>query len=86
MPYYVYILLCKGGTFYTGYTKNLNTRMNQHMNGKGAKYTKMHKPKKIAYTEEFTSRAKAMRRERSIKRLSHRQKRQLIKRQNKQNL
>jgi len=85
MPYYVYILLCKGGTFYTGYTKNLNTRMRQHMNGKGAKYTKMHKPKKIAYTEEFISRAKAMRRERTIKKLNHKQKLQLIKRQNKQN-
>ncbi|HVP40875.1 MAG TPA: GIY-YIG nuclease family protein [Candidatus Krumholzibacteriaceae bacterium] len=85
MPYYVYILLCKGGTFYTGYTKNLNTRISQHMNGKGAKYTKMHKPKKIAYTEEFASRAKAMQRERGIKRLNHKQKLQLIKRQDKQN-
>lgn len=84
MPYYVYILQCKGGTFYTGYTRNLSTRMNQHMNGKGARYTKMHKPEKIAYTEEFTSRARAMRREKGIKRLNHRQKLQLAKRQNKE--
>lgn len=84
MPYCVYVLLCKGGTFYTGYTKNLDVRMRLHMSGKGARYTKMHKPKKIAYTEEFTSRAKAMVRERSIKKLNHKQKLQLIKRQNRQ--
>jgi putative endonuclease len=84
MPYYVYILLCKGGTFYTGYTKNLGARMRQHTKGKGAKYTKMHKPRKIAYTEELMSRARAMRREKSIKRLNHKQKLQLIKRQGKQ--
>lgn len=84
MPYCVYILLCKGGTFYTGHTKNLDTRMRLHMSGKGARYTKTHKPQKIAYTEEFTSRAKAMLREKSIKKLNHKQKLQLIKRQNKQ--
>jgi predicted GIY-YIG superfamily endonuclease len=44
----------------------------------------MHKPKKIAYTEEFASRAKAMRREKSIKKLDHKQKLQLIKQRNKQ--
>jgi len=84
MPYYVYILLCKGQRFYTGYTKNLKSRMKQHVNGKGARFTRMYKPKGIAYTEEFASRAKAMRRERSIKRLTHKQKLQLIKRQNNQ--
>lgn len=78
MPYYVYILSCRGGSFYTGYTGNLNKRMRQHMSGKGARYTRMHMPKKIAYTEEFTSRAKAMQREKRIKRLNHKQKQQLI--------
>ena len=84
MPYYVYVLLCKGGAFYTGYTKNLGVRMKLHMNGNGARYTRMHKPKKIVYIEEFTSRTKAMKRERGIKKLNHKQKLQLIRRQNKQ--
>ncbi len=84
MPYYVYILTCKGGSFYTGYTGNLNKRMRQHRNGKGARYTRVHTPKKIVYTEEFTSRVEAMRREKSIKKLSHLQKRQLIGRQTNQ--
>jgi putative endonuclease len=80
----VYILLCKGGTFYTGYTKNLKKRVRMHINGKGAKYTKIHKPMEIAYTEEFTSQTKAMHREKSIKKLNHKQKLQLIYRQSKQ--
>jgi putative endonuclease len=78
MPYYVYIILCKGNHFYTGYTKDLNTRLWLHMNGKGARYTKMYKPKKVVYVEQFESRKEAMRREKSIKRLNHQQKLNLI--------
>ena len=51
MSFYVYILLCSDGSFYTGYTKDLDARIKLHENGKGAKYTKSHKPKKIAYVE-----------------------------------
>lgn len=78
MPYYVYILLCHDGSFYTGYTKNLQERVRLHDNGKGAKYTKSHKPKELAYAECFTFRAEAMRREKAIKKLSHRQKLELV--------
>lgn len=78
MPYYVYIILCKGGSFYTGFTRDLDMRMKLHMNGKGAKYTKTHRPKKIVYAEEFGTRPKAMRREKTIKKLKHRQKLELI--------
>lgn len=79
MPYYVYVLLCRGGSFYTGYTKNVDSRFRLHVNGNGARYTKIHKPKKLVHIEEFSSRAEAMKRERGIKRLSHRQKMQLMK-------
>jgi len=78
MLYYVYIILCKDNTFYTGHTKDLDSRMRLHMNGKAARYTRMHRPKKIVYIEEFGSRAEAMRREKSVKRLNHRQKLELI--------
>ena len=78
MPFYVYILLCMDGSFYTGYTKNLDARTRLHANGNGARYTKMHKPEKIAYVELFDSRAKAMKRERAIKKMSHQQKLNLI--------
>jgi putative endonuclease len=79
MPYYVYILLCQGGSFYTGYTKNLNSRLRLHMKGVGARYTRMHRPKKLVYSQEFASRAEAMKREKRIKKLNHRQKKRLIK-------
>ena len=79
MPYHVYVLLCQDGSFYTGYTKNLNKRLRLHMKGNGARYTRMHKPKKLVYTEEFVSRAEAMKRERKIKTLSHYQKKKLAK-------
>jgi putative endonuclease len=79
MPYYVYLILCEGNSFYTGYTKNLDSRMRLHKNGKGARYTKMHKPKKLVHVEVFHSRAEAMKREKKIKKLDHHQKRELIK-------
>ena len=78
MQFYVYILLCVDGSFYTGYTKNLDERTKLHENGKGARYTRMHKPKRVAYVELFDSRAKAMKREKAIKKLSHQQKLNLI--------
>ena len=74
MPYYVYMILCEGNSFYTGYTKNLNSRIRLHKNGKGARYTKMHKPKELVHVEEFNLRAEAMKREKRIKKLSHKQK------------
>jgi predicted GIY-YIG superfamily endonuclease len=83
MLFYVYILLCVDGSFYTGYTKDLQERTNLHENGKGAKYTKAHKPQKIAYVETFGTRSSAMKRERAIKKLTHLQKQDLISSQNK---
>jgi predicted GIY-YIG superfamily endonuclease/alkylated DNA nucleotide flippase Atl1 len=78
MAYYVYILLCSNGSFYTGYTKDVEERARLHANGRGAKYTKMHKPQKLAYVEVFETRSAAMQREKAIKRLSHLQKQTLI--------
>ncbi len=78
MSFYVYILQCHDGSFYTGYTKNLQQRTRQHENGKGARYTKAHRPQRIAYVELFGTRSAAMKREREIKRLSHQQKLNLI--------
>ena len=74
MHYYVYIIQCKGNSFYTGYTKNVNSRFRLHKKGKAARYTKMHPPKKLIHVEEFNSRAEAMRREKRIKKLTHLQK------------
>jgi putative endonuclease len=78
MSYFVYVLLCLDGSFYTGYTKNLQERMQLHVTGRGARYTKSHPPKEVAHVETFTTRSEAMQRERTIKKLSHHQKEQLI--------
>ena len=72
--YYVYIVLCEDGSLYTGYTRDVLLRLELHMSGKGAKYTRTHKPKRLFYIEEFNSKAEAMKRERVIKNLKHRQK------------
>ena len=78
MPYYVYFILCKGGSFYTGYTKNIDMRVKLHESGKGARFTRTHKPEKVAFVEIFESRVKAMRREKEIKKLTHQQKLSLV--------
>jgi len=52
--------------------------MKLHMNGKGARYTRTHRPKKLVYFEEISSRAEAMKRERKVKKLKHSQKLKLI--------
>ncbi len=82
MPFHVYILQCIDGSFYTGYTKDIDKRTRLHMNGKGARYTRTHKPSKVVYTEAFDSPSKAMKREKQIKKMSHQQKLHLVKVQN----
>jgi predicted GIY-YIG superfamily endonuclease len=78
LSYYVYILRCKDGSYYTGHAKDVERRFEMHKKGRGAKYTQMHEPEKLVYIEEFESRGDAMRRERRIKTLSHNKKQQLI--------
>ena len=76
--YYVYILLCDDGSYYTGYTNNPASRYIEHSKGRGARYTRMHKPHGIAYLQSLKTRTEAMRRERQIKTYTHEQKRNLI--------
>lgn len=78
MSFFVYVLLCCDGSFYTGYTKDLDARTKLHQNGSGARYTRSHKPKKVAYVELFRTRSEAMKREKEIKKLSHEQKLALV--------
>lgn len=78
MPYYVYVLLCKDGSYYTGHAKDVKHRVEQHKKGQGARYTRMHEPAKIVYVEEFNSRSDAMKREREIKSFSHSKKQRLV--------
>lgn len=75
---YVYIVECSDGTFYTGWTNNLDKRIEQHCNGTGAKYTRGRGPVTLVYHEEFNDKRDAMRREYEIKRYSRINKLKLI--------
>ena len=66
-------------TIYTGYTSNLTRRIEQHKTNKGARYTMGKKEIKLRYTETFSDRSEAMRREIAIKKLSRKEKEELIK-------
>ena len=81
---YVYIVECSDGTFYTGWTNNLEKRIYMHSNGVGAKYTKGRGPVKLMHYEEFEEKKDAMKREYEIKKLTRRAKILLI-RDNKKN-
>lgn len=76
--YYVYILLCKDKTLYTGIAKNIAARLDAHMRGKGARYTKSHRPDKIVYVEIHNTKGDALRREYALKKLSRTQKLKMI--------
>ncbi len=76
--YYTYILLTEKGTYYCGYTDNVEKRFEMHKEGKGAKYTRANKPIKIVYSKEFPTKSEAMKEEIRIKSLSHAQKTELI--------
>jgi uncharacterized protein len=78
MPFYCYILECADGSFYTGWTTDPARREKQHNSGRGARYTRMHRPVRMVYIEPQTDRIAAMRRERAIKNLNHTQKAALI--------
>ena len=67
MPYYVYIIRCNDGSYYTGHAKDAQKRFEIHKQGRGARYTRIHEPEELVYVEELESRGEAMKREIKIK-------------------
>ncbi|NQT33158.1 MAG: GIY-YIG nuclease family protein [Candidatus Omnitrophica bacterium] len=78
--HYVYIVCCSRGTYYTGYTNDLEKRMETHNSGKGAKYLRGRTPVELVYTEECKCLEDALQREHEIKKLTRRRKEELVKR------
>lgn len=76
--WYVYIIECKDGTYYTGLTWKPDLRWTQHLSGLGSKYTGKHKPKGLVYLEEYEDFNTARTREKQIKDWSQTKKRKLI--------
>lgn len=75
---YVYIVRCADGSLYTGWTNDLERRIEAHNAGTGAKYTKSRRPVELVYFESFETRQEAMQREYQIKQLSRTEKLRLI--------
>lgn len=75
---YTYIVECSDRTLYTGWTNNLEKRLEAHNAGKGARYTKTRRPVKLVYQEQFETKEEAMSREYHIKQLSRKEKLKLI--------
>ncbi|MDD3404245.1 MAG: GIY-YIG nuclease family protein [Hespellia sp.] len=75
---YTYMVRCADGTLYTGWTNNLEKRVEAHNSGNGAKYTRSRLPVELVYYESFETKEEAMRREYYVKRLTRGQKLKLI--------
>ena len=78
MMNYVYMLQCSDGSLYTGWTNNLEKRIRDHAEGKGAKYTCSRLPVSLVYQEEFDDPSEARKREALIKKMSRQEKLLLI--------
>ncbi len=77
--HYVYILECSDKTLYTGWTNNLEKRVQEHNSSRyGAKYTSSRRPVKLVYVERLASLSEVLKREGQIKKLSRKKKLQLI--------
>ncbi|MBU2101712.1 GIY-YIG nuclease family protein [Patescibacteria group bacterium] len=78
--YFVYILECEDGSFYTGSSPNPEERFKRHKAGTGSRYTRMHRPVRIIYTEKLNDKSQALKREVQIKSWSRKKKEALISR------
>lgn len=76
---YTYMVRCRDGSLYTGWTTDVERRIKEHNEGKGAKYTHSRRPVELVYYEIFETKVEAMRREYAIKQLSREEKEMLIK-------
>jgi putative endonuclease len=83
MSYWVYIVECADGTFYTGIATDVQRRLTEHngANGKGARYTSARRPVTLIYETACETRSEALKAEIRIKRLTRREKEMLIARQ-----
>jgi putative endonuclease len=65
--FFVYMLKCRDGTLYTGWTTDLSKRLAAHNKGTASKYTRPRRPVFVVYSEEWNTKQEAMRREYEIK-------------------
>ena len=75
---YMYVLECRDGSYYTGYTTDVRRRLAVHNSGKGAKYTRARLPVKLIYAQGFASKEEAMSAEALLKRKTRLQKERFL--------
>lgn len=76
--YYVYILKCRDDSFYTGYTNDIEKRIERHGKGNASRYTRSRLPVKLVASWSFSTRKEAMKREAQIKNMARDEKIKLI--------
>lgn len=76
--HFVYVVECEDGTYYTGYTTNVERRVSEHNSGEGAKYTQGRTPVELRHFEVYECKSDAMSREYEIKQLTREKKEDLI--------
>ena len=74
----MYMLLCCDDTYYTGSTKNLESRVQDHMDGNGANYTRKRLPVSLAYYEEYSTVKEAYYREKQVQKWTFKKKHALV--------
>lgn len=78
MTWWIYVIECESGAWYTGVSDDPERRFRAHASGKGAKFMRMDKPKRIVAAESCITKGEALKREAAIKRLSREEKRRWI--------
>ena len=77
-PWFVYIMECSDGSFYTGVTNDIERRQKQHNEGTASRYTRSRRPVILRYQELCGSRSQALIRECSLRLLSRNEKEALV--------
>lgn len=83
---YMYVVECRDGSYYTGYTTDVKKRVAVHNSGKGAKYTRARLPVKLIYVQGFDSKEEAMSAEVLLKRKKRVQKERFLSENQEKNL
>ena len=76
--YYAYMLRCADGSIYSGYSTDPSRRAAMHNSGRGAKYTRSRLPVELVFTECFSTKSEALKREAALKKLGHAEKLSLL--------
>lgn len=78
--YYLYMVQCADGTYYTGATNNLKARIKLHNAGRGAKYVRGRGPVALVYTKRYRNHREAVQAEARLKKLARSEKEVLAER------